>query len=728
MSGLLSPGVNFQETAPSTGSVQAAASAVPAFVGVSERGPIGEPILLTGFAEYRRIFGGFISGTHKHLPLAVKAFFDEGGGACYVCRVTHYSDVTDPATSTAVKSSVVLVNGGNPSPAVLEGADYPLYFSTSTTLLVSVDGGGNDSAAFTGTAERQVSSGVFPLNLNDNQTLTIQVDARPLQTITFVEGALVVDIDAITAAEAAGVINSQLVGARAWVLGGNVVIESDTKGTSSVLSVTGGTAAATFVFAETVAGAGNVATLAAVTAVEAKAIIEAGINDGDGVVVDATADHLVITSVATGDDATLQPDASILTAFGFDAGEVTGADDGELDAARVEERYASGLSWTATVKAATSGDAGLFDLVMKDANGVVIETWRNLSNDPEAEGYAPNVLIAGGSIFTYVDLEADGAPRPDNGVYTLAGGNTGLSGIVDADFIGGSGAGRTGLRALDAVLDLTLLAVPGRTSAAIWNGVSTYCETTREGFVFGILDIPANQTAAQAITHADSTAASEFTATYWPWVKVANPSTAVFGANNIVPTIDIPPSGPMMGVYCRNDRVPGGVYKSPANYERAKLSVIGLVNTDVNQESVRDLIHPKRINSIISSTGRGIYAFGGRTRKGTGSFPYIAERRGAILIKRSIKDGIAFVIEENNDATTRRRVTRNVEAFLLTQMRLGAFRSQVPSEAFTVVCDETNNPLDVILRGQLIVNVGIATQKPVEFVFVNIAQDTRGLA
>jgi hypothetical protein len=113
--------------------------------------------------------------------------------------------------------------------------------------------------------------------------------------------------------------------------------------------------------------------------------------------------------------------------------------------------------------------------------------------------------------------------------------------------------------------------------------------------------------------------------------------------------------------------------------------------------------------------------------KGDGNFPYVAERRGVIFIERSLKDGLQFARHKNNTEGLRAQVRRTITAFLLTQMNNGAFRSREPAKAFFVdVSDQLNTP-SVIFAGKLIARVGLATNKPAEFIVLRISQDTRAL-
>ncbi len=232
------------------------------------------------------------------------------------------------------------------------------------------------------------------------------------------------------------------------------------------------------------------------------------------------------------------------------------------------------------------------------------------------------------------------------------------------------------------------------------------------------------------MTYVESTAAlegaSEFGALYWPRVKVLNPAKSVFGSSD---QLVVPPSGIIAGVFSRTDSArPGGVYEPPAGIDAGRMSgVLGFEADEVLEERKRDLVYPHRINPLTTGPGLPRYIDGSRTLKGDGNFPYVAERRGVIFIERSLKQGLEFARHKNNTEGLRAQVRRTITAFLLAQMNNGAFRSRVPAQAFFVdVSDQLNTP-SVIFAGKLIARVGLATNKPAEFVIIRISQDTRAL-
>jgi hypothetical protein len=207
-------------------------------------------------------------------------------------------------------------------------------------------------------------------------------------------------------------------------------------------------------------------------------------------------------------------------------------------------------------------------------------------------------------------------------------------------------------------------------------------------------------------------------------VKVLNPQKSVFGS---VEQLVVPPSGIIAGVFARTDSArPGGVYDSPAGIEAGRmLGVLGFETDEVLQEKKRDVVYPHRINPLTTGPGLPRFIDGSRTLKGDGNFPYVGERRGVIFIERSLKAGLEFARHKANTEGLRARVRRTITAFLLLQMNSGAFRSMVPAQAFFV--DLSGNTPTVALAGQLIVRVGLATNKPAEFIILRISQDTRAI-
>jgi phage tail sheath protein FI len=381
------------------------------------------------------------------------------------------------------------------------------------------------------------------------------------------------------------------------------------------------------------------------------------------------------------------------------------------------------------LRTASNGDADRFDLQVFE-DGTFRELYTNLSADSAQPRFVVSALSAPRLASNFVRASVvDGTSGPAGVSATLSGGNDGLTNLDDSDFIGSDGA-KTGLHALDTVQDLSLLIVPGRATPVIHHAMLNYCGTDRDGLVFAILDPPASMTAAAIVQyvadHAKLEGESEHGALYWPRVKVLNPQKSVFGPSEQVVA---PPSGIIAGVFARTDAAkPGGVYDSPAGVEAGRMiGVFGFETEETREEKKRDLVFPHRVNPLTTGPGFPCFIDGARTLKADGNFPYVGERRGVSFIERSLRRGLQFARHRSNTESLRAQVRRTIAAFLLTQMNNGAFRSREPAKAFFVDVSDALNPPAVVFAGQLVVRVGLATNKPAEFVILRISQDTRAI-
>jgi phage tail sheath protein FI len=179
----------------------------------------------------------------------------------------------------------------------------------------------------------------------------------------------------------------------------------------------------------------------------------------------------------------------------------------------------------------------------------------------------------------------------------------------------------------------------------------------------------------------------------------------------------------MAGIWARSDDA-RGVHKAPANEV-----VRGALSLELQlTKSEHDQLNPQGINCIRAFPGRGIRVWGARTLSSDPAWRYLNVRRLFNYIEESILEGTQWVVFEPNDLNLWERVKRTINAFLLGVWRDGALFGATPEAAFYVKCDAETNPPDVIDRGQLIVEIGIAPVKPAEFVIFRIAQFSGGAA
>lgn len=191
-------------------------------------------------------------------------------------------------------------------------------------VVVTSDSVGVDSSIVVGTGTCDLIwdtpvAGSGGLADQDGLTEVFTIDGGDAQTVTFV-GASTATGKVTEAADIASQINSQLVGASAAVVAGQVKVTSDTKGTGSTVAIGTGTCALSW--GTPVAGTGDCVNIDAVTVAEVKTVVEA---DTTGATVTAVGSAFKIESDSVGTSSTVQfVSGNLLTVFGFSAETVTG--------------------------------------------------------------------------------------------------------------------------------------------------------------------------------------------------------------------------------------------------------------------------------------------------------------------------------------------------------------------------------------------------------------------
>jgi len=92
MAEYLSPGVYVEEFESGSKPMEGVGTSTAGFIGLAERGPVGGiPQLVTSTAEFKRMYGGYLSenafGDYRFLAYAVDQFFINGGSRAFIVRV-----------------------------------------------------------------------------------------------------------------------------------------------------------------------------------------------------------------------------------------------------------------------------------------------------------------------------------------------------------------------------------------------------------------------------------------------------------------------------------------------------------------------------------------------------------------------------------------------------------------------------------------------------------------
>ncbi len=738
---ILSSQVSSQEEQPQIPQIVGVAQNRCGLVGITERGPVGEAVLSTSFDEWARVFGG--DNANSDAVHAARGFFENGGQELYTVRTTHYADIAVAGSKTSAKATKTLLTPALLATAgtVLSSIAGPYNLEPADTLIIAVDGGGDQPVTFDAAAAARESTGAEPFALANNDVLTVSIDGGANQLITFLTAEFA-NIAAATAEEVAAVINAKLVGAGATVTSGGtkVTITSDRKGTGSGVNVVAGGAQAVGklnITAGNVAGTGDVANIDAVTATEVANLINA---DTAGCVAIVEGGAVRITSDTTGGASSVQVKVASTAddEIGFDNASHPGVAAGAQNTITVSGKYdgAYGNDLTFKVADATDGVAAHFNLSVLDG-GLIVETFANLDMDSASARYIETIVNHadnGSALISVADLETAGLDkttrRPANGTSSAAtGGSDGLSGLADADFTGNAGA-QTGVHALDVIQDLRLLVIPGRATSSVHSKMISYCETSRLGSCYALLDPPAGLTAAQMVAYVETTAVllglSEFGHIHWPRGKVVNPNKTVYGsAEQLV----VPVSGHIAGACARVDNAKlGGVHEAVAGVVNGQLfGVVDVETKEALDRNKMDLVEPKNINTLTSLPGIRPFLNNSNCLKTTGNWGTIGERRGMIFIEQAIKRAMEFVRQRNLVERLYAEVKSSVDEFLRQQAENDAFASRNPKLAFFCDAGPGLNTAAVKKAKTLKVRIGVAKAKPAQFVLLLFSETTRAI-
>jgi phage tail sheath protein FI len=374
------------------------------------------------------------------------------------------------------------------------------------------------------------------------------------------------------------------------------------------------------------------------------------------------------------------------------------------------------------VSVSDSTTTGLFDISIYDGgstDSALVERFTDLSMVSTNARYAPNVINTSSNYVVANDLaSATTGTNKNPAVITNQSLSTGAN--------GGAVTTVTTYTAFDTVLQSLILNVPGFTDATTVNAAISYAVSRADVFVVidsaatNAVDLPVGD-AATSSTQLNLTAsytASSQAAVYYPRLYIADPTLGAGAATGQTKLVGA--GGAVVGLYAATD-ASRGVFKAPAGLQARLAGAVSVTKlTNAELDAANSAAAP--INAIKFVPGTGIVVMGARTLKAGYVDKYVPVRRTLIYLRKAATDLTEFALFEPNDPFLWRRVTTTLSSFLTNFWSQGGLYGTSPAQAFYVRCDATINPQGLIDNGELHIEIGVALQRPAEFVIIKIGQ------
>jgi uncharacterized protein len=431
----------------------------------------------------------------------------------------------------------------------------------------------------------------------------------------------------------------------------------------------------------------------------------------------------------------------------------TVASDGSLPSGSVNN-----LRWEIT--SANTG-SGVFTLNIRRGNDttnekVILETFANISLDPEQDNYVAKVIgdtykqvttngadtfiqtigdYPKGSRYVYVSEVLKPTPNYfDNSGIAQSSYTSSIPAVQSAAFGDATGSilpvgaaqyynniSNTDTQGLSATNYTTAVALLANKDEYQYNVITApglvfnfsshvstlntlIANTQNRGDAISVIDIVGYGSTVSAAANTANGLNSSYAATYWPWCQVNNPDT---GKLNWIPASALIP-----GVYAFND-ASSEPWFAPAGINRGGLSTVVRPERKL-QRSDRDTLYENNVNPIANFPATGTVVFGQKTlQRKASALDRVNVRRLLIALKSYIGQVANNLVFEQNSIATRNSFLAQVNPYLESvQQRQGVY-------AFKVVMNETNNTPDVIDRNEMVGQIFLQPTRTAEFIILD---------
>lgn len=299
----------------------------------------------------------------------------------------------------------------------------------------------------------------------------------------------------------------------------------------------------------------------------------------------------------------------------------------------------------------------------------------------------------------YVSLERSGdeVPALVEETFNLTGGNDGIAGLTDNDYI-------AGLEYCNTITDATFLAVPGETTKSVRDKIIDYADNHE---LFPIVEAPVG-TSVKDVKVIRREIEAYGGCLVYPWIQINDPLTETIKT--------VPPSGYVMGVY---SRVVGerGIKKTPAGIDAVLNGVLSLEKQLIDDEI--GTLNSSGIVPIVNKLGVGIVVWGARSLSNDDTMRYVSDIIINYNIKKALYNNTLFAVFEPNDEVLWNKTKSICDSYLEGLRNAGALKGSA-DEAYKVVCGATINTPITVEEGFFYIDIAYAPVKPAEFVVIRI--------
>jgi len=262
--------------------------------------------------------------------------------------------------------------------------------------------------------------------------------------------------------------------------------------------------------------------------------------------------------------------------------------------------------------------------------------------------------------------------------------------------------------------DLNMLIIPGILNSlhgAVATNARNLCVARQDTFF--VMDTHAIDASISSVVADNSTIDNNYTATYWPWVRILNP------AKNV--PVWVPPSVVVPGALTFNDSVAAPWY-APAGLNRGGLVSVLEAYSPLSQAE-RNSLYEGRVNPIATFPNDGVVVWGQKTLQARPSaLDRVNVRRLLITVKKFIASSTRYLVFEQNTSATRDRFLSIVNPYL------ESVRRNQGLYAFKVIMDESNNTPDVIDQNILYGQLFLQPTRTAEFIILDFNIQPTGAA